>query len=633
MARVKLLFRCVGEAVCAQGLRAVAGLVPFGDVAYDVAREAWERWERHREEENMRDALEDAVQSAVEVVREEARAAAHEVCVGQPPEIEKRVAEYLTLVPALIRRSFQRPSDAGGHSVPLRLSVVRPEDLLEFLPTRLARFQAGDIPPGVGDWELVELLGIGGFGEVWKAKHRFFDGIAPVALKFCLDALAKDRLLKYEASVLNQVMRHGRHPGIVPLLDAYLGADPPCLKYEYIEGGDLSGLARDWIGLPVNERAGRATRVVAQIARIIAAAHILTPPIVHRDLKPANILVRGKSPADSGEFDLVITDFGIGSVTALPAIAESRQGTASRGGVLGSSLRGSHTPLYASPQQMRGEAPDVRDDIHALGVIWYQLLTGDLGSGAPTGLWADELEEVGVDRSAIRLLGACVATKPERRPKDAAALAQAFDALLTPAHLPPPKPPEPVRLPEPPPVSERVREVLRAVEAMPYAWLLDLTNKGIGVEGAKALAALPALANRTSMILNGNNIGDEGLKALSASPNVGSVSRLEMWDNGIGDDGVKALAASTNFVNLGTLDLGKNRIGDEGAIALANSAQMAQLSELILVSNPIGDAGAAAIAASPHLANLAWIKLLDNRISPVGVTALRERFGKRIRIY
>jgi serine/threonine protein kinase len=633
MAGVKLLFRCVGEAVCAQGLRAVAGLVPFGDVAYDVAREAWERWERHRDEENIRDALEDAVQSAVHEVRDEAREAAHEVCVGQPPEIEKRVADYLTLMPALIRRSFQRPSDGKGLSVPLRLSVVRPEDLLEFLPMRLARFQAGDVPPGVGDWELVELLGIGGFGEVWKAKHRFFDGIGSVALKFCLDPQAKDRLLKYEASVLNQVMRHGRHPGIVPLLDAFLGADPPCLKYEYIAGGDLSGLARDWDELTVKERAPRATRVVAQIARIIAAVHTLTPPIVHRDLKPANILVRGRPREDSGDFDLFITDFGIGSVTALPAIAESRQGTATRGGVLGSSLRGSHTPLYASPQQMRGEAPDVRDDIHALGVIWYQLLTGDLGSGAPTGLWADELEEAGVDRNAIRLLGACVATKPERRPKDAAALAQAFDALLRPVSLPTPEPPQSVRLPDAPPVSERVREVLRAVEAMPYAWLLDLTNKGIGAEGAKALAALPALANRTSMILNGNNIGDEGLKALADSPKVGSVSRLELWDNGIGDEGVKALAASTNFVNLGTLDLGKNRIGDEGAIALANSAHLAQLSELILVSNPIGDAGAAAIAASPHLANLAWIKLLDNRISPVGVTALRGRFGKRIRIY
>ena len=54
---------------------------------------------------------------------------------------------------------------------------------------------------------------------------------------------------------------------------------------------------------------------------------------------------------------------------------------------------------------------------------------------------------------------------------------------------------------------------------------------------------------------------------------------------------------------------------------------------LILVSNQIGDAGAAALAASPYLDNLAELKPLDNRISSAGVTALRNRFGKRVRIY
>src|SRR5439155_24312999 len=136
--------------------------------------------------------------------------------------------------------------DPAGLSLPLAFSLLRPEDLLQFLPQRPARFSPGDRPAGQGDWELVELLGVGGFGEVWKARHVFFDGIAPVALKFCLDPEARDRLLRHEATVLNQVMRQGRHPGIVSLLDASLSTDPPCLKYEYIEGGDLAGLVRDW---------------------------------------------------------------------------------------------------------------------------------------------------------------------------------------------------------------------------------------------------------------------------------------------------------------------------------------------------------------------------------------------------
>src|SRR5262249_42164838 len=148
--------------------------------------------------------------------------------------------------------------------------------------------------------------------------------------------------------VLNQVMRQGRHPGIVPLLDASLSSDPPCLKYEYIEGGDLAGLVKDWPDEPGRPRWQLATRLVLQLAQVVGYAHRLSPPIVHRDLKPANVLVQ-RTP--QGELVLRVTDFGIGGVAALPALLEARQGTTTRGDLLGTALRGSHTPLYASPQQ------------------------------------------------------------------------------------------------------------------------------------------------------------------------------------------------------------------------------------------------------------------------------------------
>src|SRR5205085_12396156 len=130
------------------------------------------------------------------------------------------------------------------------------------------RFQDGDRPlPGI-DWELEELLGVGGLGEVWKAKNPHFDAVPAVALKFCLDPASKDRLLRHEAAILNQVMRQGKHPGIVALQHTYLSADPPCLEYEYVAGGDLAGLIAEWRPLAASaERATRAARLLLELAR------------------------------------------------------------------------------------------------------------------------------------------------------------------------------------------------------------------------------------------------------------------------------------------------------------------------------------------------------------------------------
>jgi formylglycine-generating enzyme required for sulfatase activity len=423
------LLKCIGRGVVKYGLKALAEGVPLGNVFLDMAGDAMTAWHKRKAPAERRAEVAALAQAPADEIRRQAALAVQELAAGQPESVRQALLAYLLQVPATVRRSLRRPGDPTGRTVPAALVLETPEDLLPLFPPRLPRFKPGDRPlPGV-DWELVELLGVGGFGEVWKARNPLFDGVPPVALKFCLDPAARDRLLRHEAKVLNQVLRQGRHPGIVALERTYLSADPPCLEYEYVAGGDLAGLIQDGQqskGLPP----ANALQVIQRLAEPVAFAHRLTPPVVHRDLKPANILVQRSTDA---KLSFKIADFGIGDVVARQALADVARGAGSRSQFLTTALRGSHTPLYASPQQKRGEDADPRDDIYALGVIWYQLLTGDLGAEAPSGrVWPRRLQERGASEAMVDLLAACLEPQAGDRPADAAVLAARLAALAPP---------------------------------------------------------------------------------------------------------------------------------------------------------------------------------------------------------
>lgn len=447
------LLKVIGKGV----LNFVGGGV-MGDVLVDVVPEVaqdvcgW--WRKERTPEQRRADVEALAQAPAAEVRGAVHDIVLELAADRPAEVRQALSLYLSLVPAAIRQSLRRPADPAGETVPPLLALDEPDDVLPLLPAHMPRFQPGDRPlPGI-DWELVELLGVGGFGEVWKAKNPHFDAVPPVALKFCLDSAAKDRLLRHEAAILNQVMRQGRHAGIVALRHTYLSADPPCLEYEFVAGGDLAGLLHDWRARPAGpERAATVTKVVADLARIVGFAHRLSPPIVHRDLKPANVLV--EQTAD-GSLALRVADFGIGGVAAGRALMPTKR-NASQGNFLVTALRGAHTPLYASPQQTRGAAPDPRDDVYSLGVIWYQLMTGNLVAGRPGGTrWTKRLTELGLTEPLVELLGACVEEDPADRPADAAELAERITALCG------AKAPAAVA-PAPPPALERSAAVTNSI--------------------------------------------------------------------------------------------------------------------------------------------------------------------------
>ena len=205
----------------------------------------------------------------------------------------------------------------------------------------------------------------------------------------------------------------------MPLLHAYLNNDPPCLEYPYIEGGTLVRLideSRQSTGLL---EPTQAQSIVQRVAEIISPAHRAMPKLVHRDLKPSNILVeRGMD----GKVVFRVTDFGIGGVAALPLL--ERLGLRRRWRkTWRRCLRGLIPRSMPRPSRCAGTSPTRGMTCMRLGVIWYQLLTGDLTSPAPTGRrWVDELRERAMSDAAIELLSSCFESAPAHRPDDAGIL-------------------------------------------------------------------------------------------------------------------------------------------------------------------------------------------------------------------
>ena len=422
-----VLLKAIAKAVLhVMGPAGVLGGIVI-DAMAEIANNVWDAWGKGKSAEEHRAELEAVAQATGEEIRAMIERIVQEVAGGEPEAVRQALATYLRQVPASIRRTLRRPADPSGTTVPPGLVLRKGEDLLPFLPARVPLFQPGDRPLREVDWVLDELLGVGGVGEVWKAHNPYVEGFAPVALKFCIDPQARQWLLTHEAQICDQVMRQGCHPGIVALQATYLDADPPCLQYEYIEGGDLAGLIQEWHRQTPKPTSEQATKVMRRLSEIVGFAHRLNPPIVHRDLKPSNILLQRVA----GETQFKIADFGIGGVAISQAIKATNRGT-SAGAFMTSAVRGSYTPAYASPEQIRGCPPDPRDDVHALGIIWYQILTGDLARGRPSGKgWRTRLVAQGMGPELLNLLESCFEDNPADRPADAADLAEQLGKLLT----------------------------------------------------------------------------------------------------------------------------------------------------------------------------------------------------------
>jgi serine/threonine protein kinase len=214
----------------------------------------------------------------------------------------------------------------------------------------------GYLGENVGPYELLGILGLGGFGAVFRARHKMLH--RTVAIKFLSPEAAKDKSIVTrffnEARAANDI----GHENIVKVEDiGEHDAFGPYIVMEILEPG--VSLAKEIGRGPMPE--ARAVHIVRQVCSALAAAH--QKGIVHRDLKPDNIFL----VTALGQADVVkVLDFGIAKMLAKDAQTPGMKTTT--GMVVG-------TPYYMSPEQCEGVNVDHRTDIYALGCILYQMLT------------------------------------------------------------------------------------------------------------------------------------------------------------------------------------------------------------------------------------------------------------------
>src|SRR5262245_1854294 len=262
------------------------------------------------------------------------------------------------------------------------------------------RFRAGAL--FANRFRIVGLIGRGGMGEVYRAHDLELD--QTVALKFLtavrVDERARGRL-RNEVRLARQVA----HANVCRVYDIGEAQGELYMSMEYVDGEDLAALLRRIGKLPMD----KAIEIALKLCAGLAAAH--SKGMLHRDLKPANIMI------DSfGE--VRIMDFG------LAAISEELRATQVPEG----------TPYYMAPEQFAGEKASVQSDMYALGLVFYEMLTGKPPFAGNTPAELRRLREEsritppsmfvsGMEPAVERAILRCLEANPNLRPASAHAVA------------------------------------------------------------------------------------------------------------------------------------------------------------------------------------------------------------------
>ncbi len=222
------------------------------------------------------------------------------------------------------------------------------------------------MPNQISHYQIIEELGRGGMATVYRALDTRFE--REVALKILPPYFMHDpdfpRRFRREAKVIASL----EHKAIVPVYDYGEEDGRAFLAMRYMKGGSLAN--------KIASKALSLDETIPIMERVAAALDFVhSKEVIHRDLKPANILF--------DEFgEAFLADFGIAKLT------EETTTFTNISNIVG-------TPAYMSPEQIQGKKPDARSDIYALGIILFEMLSGDqpYQSETPTGLWYMHVHE------------------------------------------------------------------------------------------------------------------------------------------------------------------------------------------------------------------------------------------------
>jgi serine/threonine protein kinase/tetratricopeptide (TPR) repeat protein len=283
-----------------------------------------------------------------------------------------------------------------------------------------AQLPSAELPSGVvfaKRYQVIEELGTGGMGRVYRVLDKKLD--EEIALKLVRPEIASDRTTIERFSAELKLSRQVVHKNVARMFDFNEEGGVPYITMEYVQGENLKRLIRK-VGRLF---AGQAIPIACQISEGLAEAHRLG--IVHRDLKPQNIMIDEDGQAK-------IMDFG------LARLLKSDDRTRKDG------TEG--TPAYISPEQAKGLAPDGRSDLYSLGVLMYEMLTGDVpfkGASAHEVVQKHLTEpprdpqalNPGISAGLSQVVMKCLEKDPGARFQTAAEVREALDRLPTPAPL------------------------------------------------------------------------------------------------------------------------------------------------------------------------------------------------------